>query len=253
MQKRTIASLVMSAVLLLGSGGAVLAQPPEHARAQSGRPSQEQLQERKAAIRQQREERVAEIKQRVEERKAEIQQQVCERRESNLQRVIPRLSTSAVTLVDRIDVMYDRVVGFYESGQLTVSNYDELKENVDTAQADAHAAVEALDEFEFEIDCENPNVGEQLDSFRTAVQDAREPIKEYRDALVELISSLRAEAAEENAENNDGTESENETENESTETESESENEGTETETENETENEDTQEDSVEQEVENET
>ncbi len=131
-------------------------------------------------------------------------QQVCEQRQERLQEKIPNLARSATALQAAMDSIYERVQGFYESGQLSVNNYDELNDNVASAQADAAAAVEAATEFEFELDCENPNVGEQMDSFRQGVVEAREELKVYRSELVELISALRAEAAEDNADSDEG-------------------------------------------------
>lgn len=149
------------------------------------------------------EERVQNIRQDVEERRAQVAQEVCERRSERLQAVIPRLATSSTTLQASIDKMYERVQGFYESGQLTVNNYEELNANVLSAQADSAAAVEAVSTFEFELDCEEAGVGQQLDGFREAVGQARDALNSYRSALVDLISSLRAEAAGQSAAGNE--------------------------------------------------
>lgn len=156
-------------------------------------------------------ERVELIKQEVEERRETIKQEVCERRQQQLTQVMPRLATGATSVKSAFDTIYSRVQGFYESGQLTVSNYDELKAEVDAAQAEAAVALAAVDSYEFELDCENANVGEQLDGFRTAVSSAKESLKAYRQALVNLISALRAEAAEEAQTNADEEETEEET------------------------------------------
>jgi len=184
--------LVVSTVTL----GSAAAQRPDNVgrddhRQQIRQQAQARAQERRVSV----DERKAEIKVRVAERKAEIQQRVCERRQATIERRIPRLATSANRIQIVIDTMYDRVAGFYESSQLTVDNYDELVEAIEVAKADSTAAVELVNDYQFEVDCEDQNLDQQLGEYRAAVGDARTELKTYRTALVDLISSLRAKAA----------------------------------------------------------
>lgn len=151
--------------------------------------------EKKAAA----EARVAEIKNKADERKLEVKAQVCEQRQAKIGESIPKLSNSATVLQRNIDTMYERVQGFYESGQLTVANYSELDAKVAGAQEQARVTVEAISKGSFSVDCANPNLGAQLDGYRTLVRQARDDLKGYRAELVGLISALRAEAAAEDA------------------------------------------------------
>lgn len=160
--------------------------------AESRRGAQDRAQVARVSV----EERKAEITRRVEERRAQVKADVCERRQENLTRVMPRLSQGATSVKSSIDTMYDRVVGFYESGQLTVSNYDALIADIEEAKADSESALETIAISTFTLDCDNPSVGQQLDGYRLAVRDAKDILKEYRKSLVALISSMRAEAAE---------------------------------------------------------
>ena len=137
------------------------------------------------------------------ERQAQVRQDVCERQQDRLEEVLPRMATSAVRLLDVMDNMFERVEGFYGSGQLTVDNYEELANEVDEAQVNAQSAVEALEGYEVELDCDQPGLGTQLDGYRQLVGEARDDLRDYRDALVGLIQALRAEAAEDNAETGD--------------------------------------------------
>ncbi len=152
--------------------------------------------ERRRSVEEAREARSAEIQERVQERRAQVQADVCERRQDQLNQVLPRLATQSTRLAANMDTIYERVQGFYESGQLTVPNYDELDEAVAASQAEAQAAVELVTTYEFELDCDNPSLGDQMFTFRESVAEAREALKQYRTDLVTLISSLRAAAAE---------------------------------------------------------
>jgi archaellum component FlaC len=190
---------VSSAFILTLMAVPVAAQRPNDVGAQERRPGVEQIRdlaENKAAeARISPEERKSVIMAEVEERKISVQNDVCERRKEVLSNVMPRLSQGATSVKKSMDTVYERVVGFYESGQLTVANYDELVSAVEVAKANSEASIQAVNEFEFELDCENSSVGEQLDGFRSAVSAAREELKVYKSTLVELISSMRAEAA----------------------------------------------------------
>lgn len=146
--------------------------------------------------------RMRAIKAQIEARKTEVKKQVCEQRQQRLQQRIPRLATSANVLKNNFDKIYTRVQGFYEKGQLTVSNYDALKAAVDAAQADAAVSVEALNDYKFTLDCDNPDAGQKLDGFRQMAKLAKEDLKEYRRALVDLISAMRSASAEQKDQNN---------------------------------------------------
>jgi hypothetical protein len=177
----------------------------------------DRVEERKAAARQ----RIEDKRAQVEEKTQAARQAACERREDTLEASMERVSTQAGRLLGVIDKIYDRVQGFYETGQLTVSNYDELNAAVTDAQQAAKVEIEALDELNVEIDCENPDVAGSVAAFRDSATAARQSLKDYRAALVALISSLRAEAAENKADDSssddatdDSSENENENENE---------------------------------------
>lgn len=145
------------------------------------------------------EERKVEIMQRIDERQAQVRTDVCERRQDVLEKIMPRLSQGATSVKTSIDTVYSRVVSFYESGQLTVDNYDELVGAIEIAKADAETAITAIDNQSFTLDCENPGVGQQLDGFRMAVREAKESLKEYKRSLVDLISTLRAAASDQDS------------------------------------------------------
>lgn len=195
--KRTLRISMLGVLLAVLVAAPVSAQAPGNPGGSPDATTQaQQGQARGVQAREDAQERRQRIQAEVEERREEVQQRVCEQRQERLQDIIPRLGTSAVRLRDVMDDIYDKVQGFYEDGPLTVENYDELADEVDSAQVDAHAAVEVVEDYEFELDCEEPGVGQQLDGFRQAVTEAREELKSYRAALVELISSLRAEAAD---------------------------------------------------------
>lgn len=157
--------------------------------------AQMNAQDRQVSVQQTREERTQNIQERVEERRAQVLQDVCERRQEQLNARVPQLANQSTRLLGAMDNIYERVQEFYESGQLTVDEYEALNTSVSDAQMNAEASVQVVTSYEFMLDCDNPSVGDQLYGFREAVTEAREELKTYRAELVGLISSLRAAAA----------------------------------------------------------
>lgn len=171
------------------------------------------------------EERIAKIKADTEARKLALTQEKCEAREEKLQKLVPKLSNSANRLKTVIDRKYDRVVTFYDEKEITVENYETLVADIELAKANAEASMETLETYEVEVDCEQSGIGGQLDAYRTAVKEARDDLKEYRKALIALITSVKVKAEATEAEEDTETEEENteETTNEGGETENETE------------------------------
>lgn len=160
--------------------------------------------EKAEELRKKKDERIAEIKQQVEARKIELQKEKCEARQTKLEELLPRLSNGATTIKTTIDKNFERAKSFYESGKLTVDNYDQLVNAIDLAKGDAEDALAALETYPVEVNCADASVGQQLDTYRTAVKEVRDSLKAYRTAVVDLISALKAEL-EETVRNQDAT------------------------------------------------
>lgn len=139
--------------------------------------------------------RSMQIRNQAQARTAQLRTDVCERKEQQLNQLMPGMSRRATALLTAMDAVYGRVQQFYETGQLTVDNYDELKAGVDTAQTEAAAAVQTLQDYEFDLNCDDRQAGGDLDSFRLSAGEAKESLKAYRAELVNLISAMRAAAA----------------------------------------------------------
>lgn len=131
-----------------------------------------------------------EIKQQVKDRKIELKKEVCERRQARLINVPSRMNKNASTLQGVLDKKYAKVQEFYTTKNLTVTNYETLKSNVDTAQAASQAAVDALKDYNFTFSCDTPGLGQQLDGLRLVANEAKTKLKDYRKALVDLINSI---------------------------------------------------------------
>jgi len=161
---------------------------------QRGRPAEvtERIEERKSAAM----EMVKEKRESAQEKSSEARTAACEKRQTKITSAMSRISTQASKHVETFDKVYERVQDFYAKGQLTVENYDELNAAVAEAQSVALLEASIISELNVEIDCENPNVAGTIATYRDSAKAAKESLKTYRSALVELISSLKSEAAQ---------------------------------------------------------
>ena len=196
MYKRLIVSaLVLTA--LMGSTQPSFANPPDFAderrQPQNARVRAEMNEEQRAVV----QDRKDEIKARIEAKRANLTAEKCERNQQKIDELLPKLSNNVVVQQQVLDTMFDRVAIFYETKDLEVANYEELSQNVIAAQLDTQAAVEIVRDSSIEIDCSTPGIGNQLAGFRENVFVARDEIKNYRAALVELIKAMRDSVEEE--------------------------------------------------------
>lgn len=141
-----------------------------------------------------REARQTEIKETVAARKLSIKKDICEAKKDKITEFTVRAVTRAEKFKTNIDTSYDRVVRFYETKELDMTNYETLVQNIETAKADAEAALSTLEATEVMVDCESQTIAGQLDEFRESVKQVRDTFKEYRKQLVELIKAMKASA-----------------------------------------------------------
>jgi len=143
-----------------------------------------------------------EATEKAKDRRATMKQSVCEKRQERLQQLMVRMEDRAVAMKDRLDTVYERLTGFYDKGQLTVNDYEAKLSAIETVRRQSAASVNLLSSSGFDIDCTSNGIGQQLDEYRLMVKGVRQNLKEYRKTLVDLVSSMRAAAAEGNNEGN---------------------------------------------------
>lgn len=185
------------------------AQPPEKPNERgsfnrsenSKNPNQNRSSSRSDEARIRAEERKREIKEKVQNNRLQIRRDVCERKHQEITKKMPNFSHGASSVKKTLDTVYERVLGFYENSRLTVDNYSELVGSVEVARINAEAAMGVLENQTFSLDCSDPDMSQKLDSHRLAIQDAREALKAYKRALIDLISSMRSSSSE-NGSNN---------------------------------------------------
>ena len=173
--------------------------------------------DRRSALEQKIEEKRQEVLEKQEAKRAEIgekkeEQRIasCERNTEKLKGAMERLTGQAERHLGVISSFQTKVENFYASGQLTVDTYDELHAAVVAAEQYAKDNVEALSQAEVDIDCTSAEVASSVGVYRAIADETKTALKVYRQSLVDLISTLKAEtSADDSSDNSDSTEAEN--------------------------------------------
>jgi hypothetical protein len=158
---------------------------------QSGEVKKQQIEEHKKKLRDQAQNKVQSLRDKAKTQTAEVRQKNCEARQDRIDAKIKRFAARADHHKAKLDNFYSRVKQFHDDRQLDTPNYESLTAAVDTAQANAAAAIASLKDLQITPDCTDPNIADDLVAFREAVSDTRDALKAYRSALKELLVAVK--------------------------------------------------------------
>lgn len=166
-------------------------QAAEEVRSEQTRPS---VEERKAEILERVEAKRAEVKEKLEQKRLEV----CEKRADKINKIIAKSAENSERHLAVFQKIADRTQVFYEDKQLNVANYEELVATVEEKEADAVAAIEAIQEVTFDCAEQDPsNVGATV---RDVMKTQHQALKEYRTSIKDLIVGIKQSAQEAEAE-----------------------------------------------------
>ena len=142
------------------------------------------------------------IQNKAESTALKVRQEVCEQKRTRLQTISQTMSQGATSVKNNLDTMYQRVVTFYESGQLTVTDFQSYIDKIEAAKQEATTSMEALQQREnSDIDCADAKTAVRLEGDKLAGEGVKTALKQYRSQLVDLISAMKATAATEGTTN----------------------------------------------------
>lgn len=142
--------------------------------------------------------RAVAIKNKADSTSLKVRQEVCEQKRTRLQTSTKTMYQGAISVKSSLDTVYDRVVGFYDQGKLTVDNYQQHIDAIELAKQEAAASMQALELREnADIDCTDAKTAARLEGDRLAGKETKAQLKDYRTKLVDLISALKSAAATE--------------------------------------------------------
>lgn len=126
-----------------------------------------------------------------------IDQGVCRRNHESLQRTISELTDRSKVLLETTDAIFANVDKLYYAEKREITEYEEQMIKVEIARTGATATVNEVADFEFELDCNNPDAGRQLAGFGQSIVLAISSLTHYRTELTQLSKTLRTEVVDE--------------------------------------------------------
>lgn len=131
--------------------------------------------------------------QRAQGRLEAARKQICEVRSANIVSTMARALQQAEKHLATFDTILKRAQTFYTEKQLTVTNYDALLATVATKKAAAQNAIDtAKTASTFSCGSDNP-IG-TVEAFRTNLKAIHQAVKEYRAAIIELLTAIKQAA-----------------------------------------------------------
>lgn len=120
-----------------------------------------------------------------------VRQKACEARKAGLARRMNNAVEAAQRHQSVFDKIYTRVKDFHDAKNLSTPDYDNLVAAANSAQTDAAAKIAALKALDVSVDCTQvDSLADNISAFREAVRSTRDSLKDYRKALVNLITAL---------------------------------------------------------------
>lgn len=119
-------------------------------------------------------------------------QQACEQHQAAIDKLLGNLGQKAQAHLDTFNTLFQKVQAYQTKNQLNVSNYDALVADATAKQAAAATAVNALKALSPSIDCTASDPASSLAIDKTAADDARIALQNYRSSLKALIDALLA-------------------------------------------------------------
>lgn len=115
---------------------------------------------------------------------------VCEKRQTTIANIMKRSATRTANQLAVFDKIATRVQDFYVKKGNTLENYDQLVAAVTAARAEATTSVNALKNFSFSCDSDDPKGN--ADEFKAQLRAVQQDLKDYRTAIKNLILGVKS-------------------------------------------------------------
>lgn len=139
----------------------------------------------------------AQAKEAQEARKAKLESkklEACQKAQAKINATIARLADRSQKQYDLYTTTFNRVKTFYVDKQLSIANYDSLVAEVNAKQAAASAALANIKSTTVTIDCSGDDPKGSTQTFKSRVDSAGTPFKDYHSAVKKLIAAIKASA-----------------------------------------------------------
>lgn len=114
----------------------------------------------------------------------------CEAHKTGITTKFSSINTEMAGFQSRIDSILTKVQSYQQSKNVTVANWTSLLAAAQSAQTTSASALAALKGVTPSLDCNNTSVAQDVATFKTAAQTARDDLKAYKAAVQALVKAL---------------------------------------------------------------
>lgn len=115
---------------------------------------------------------------------------MCAKKSDRINKIMNTIENRTQEHFNRITKTYNMTTAFYESKKLNIANYDELVTSIEQAKLSAESAAKILSELP-EFTCSNDGPKADLQNFKNKRLDKIQAFKTYRQAVKELLISVK--------------------------------------------------------------
>lgn len=134
---------------------------------------------------------LGDLRQRAKQQTQEERIAHCEQRKTGLQTKLTSLQKNARSFMTKVTNVYEAAQKYMDSRDFSSETLSTQLIAADAAQADAEVQVSALEQLAVTIDCNSTSVAQQVASFRSAAEKARDSLHMYKQAVKDVLKTLR--------------------------------------------------------------
>lgn len=127
-----------------------------------------------------------------EDKSDAARQAACERQEEKAATAMTKATERVTAHVQTLNQVLTRVQNFYGEGQFSVPDYEERLAAAVEAQTQVQLHEQATNQLNVKMVCEDPGAVATVTAFKYSASDAQDSLENYRDSLIDLVSSMNA-------------------------------------------------------------
>jgi hypothetical protein len=131
-----------------------------------------------------------------EQAKTAAQTRACESQATAIQKRSQQMVKRADTLIEKFDAITTRVKEFYAAQGITVSNYQELVDDIDAKKAVAKTAAATAQTNAGLITCASDSPRQQVQAFSKQLRETVTALNAYKRSVRNLIVAVHSQAPE---------------------------------------------------------
>lgn len=135
---------------------------------------------------------IEQLRQQRGQKSTEERKKQCVAHQKGLNQKFSKIGTNVQRIQTKIDTIYSRAQKYATDNNLNPDGYQTLVANADAAKAASAKSIADLKQVTpTNVDCSNPNVAQDVATFKAAAQNTRTNLKAYKTAVKAVLNALQ--------------------------------------------------------------